>query len=93
MEFYVINAEEQGLDSPDYACGLIGILAMLQDLDLSPSLGKVITEAISKQVTYKAGWAEEIEILLESWHPFRALSVPGYIDVSAEYLDRLHMLK
>jgi hypothetical protein len=82
------------LDSPDFACALIALQSVypkdLFDDDITSRLG---ADADARRRPYALIWMSEIENLIESWGAFKALNVPGYQDLSAEYEEHLYQLR
>jgi hypothetical protein len=94
VEAILLNNMSGMLDSPDFACALIALQSVypkdLFDDDITSRLG---ADADARRRPYALIWMSEIENLIESWGAFKALNVPGYQDLSAEYEEHLYQLR
>jgi hypothetical protein len=91
-EVLVTSGDNELLDSPDYACGLIGILLGRRDIVPQEILESTPRERAAERQKRLSAWRNELASLIAYLQPYATLNIPGYSIAIEQYQTRLYSL-
>jgi hypothetical protein len=84
---------DSGLDSPDYACGLISLVGLYPRMDLGDVWRMSNDRPVPVDSTLRPVWTAEIEGILRHTRSMAELGMPGYQELTRVYESRLAALR